>query len=86
MNISLLINMKLPTIVGIFIFISRENFMSSSVKHEKCFITSRPVWSLCVSHFPSLSVLGGLYFANVTFLWTMFRSSMQRSQYDPSTF
>ena len=29
MKISLLINMKMPTIVGIFIFISRENFMLS---------------------------------------------------------
>ena len=28
-NFSLLINMKMPTIVGIFIFISRENFMLS---------------------------------------------------------
>ena len=27
MKFSLLINMKMPTIVGIFIFISRENFM-----------------------------------------------------------
>ena len=29
MKFSLLINMKMPTIVGIFIFISRENFMLS---------------------------------------------------------
>ena len=29
MKISLLINMKMPTIVGIFIFISRENSMLS---------------------------------------------------------
>ena len=28
-EIALLINMKMPTIVGIFIFISRENFMLS---------------------------------------------------------
>ena len=35
-------NMKIPTIVGIFIFISRENFMLSWVEHEKCFITSGP--------------------------------------------
>ena len=27
MKISLLINMKMPTIIGIFIFINRENFM-----------------------------------------------------------
>ena len=31
MKFSLLINMKMPTIVGIFIFISRENFMLSYV-------------------------------------------------------
>ena len=67
MKFSLLINMKMPTIVGIFIFISREifylamfsskkefaiisnlrfisseNFMLSSVEHEKSFITSEP--------------------------------------------
>ena len=37
MKISLLINMKMPTIVGIFIFISRENFLLSLVEHEKKF-------------------------------------------------
>ena len=42
MEIYLLINMKMPTIVGIFIFISRENFMLSWVEHEKSFITSEP--------------------------------------------
>ena len=31
---SLLINMKMPTIVGIFIFISRENFMLSYILQE----------------------------------------------------
>ena len=34
--------MKMPTIVGIFIFFSRENFMLSWDEHEKCFITSGP--------------------------------------------
>ena len=34
--------MKMPTIVGIFIFIGRENFMLSRVEHEKSFITSGP--------------------------------------------
>ena len=38
----LLIHMKMPTIVRIFIFISRENFMPSRVELEKCFITSGP--------------------------------------------
>ena len=40
MKISLLINMKMPTIVGIFIFISREHFVLSWVEHERSFITS----------------------------------------------
>ena len=31
--------MKMPTIVGIFIFISGENFMFNWVKHEQSFIT-----------------------------------------------
>ena len=35
MKISLQINMKMPTIVGIFIFISREIFMLSNVLQEK---------------------------------------------------
>ena len=35
-------NMKMPTVVGIFIFISRENFMLSCVEHEKGFLTSGP--------------------------------------------
>ena len=34
--------MKMPTIVGIFIFISREIFMLSWIEHEKSFITSGP--------------------------------------------
>ena len=47
MKISLLINMKMPTIVGIFIFISRETFMLSWVEHEKFFVTLGPgVWNL----------------------------------------
>ena len=29
--------MKMPTIVGIFIYISRENFMLSWAEHEKSF-------------------------------------------------
>ena len=42
MKISLVINMKMPTVVGIFMFISRENFMLSLFEHEKSFITSGP--------------------------------------------
>ena len=42
MKISLLINMKMKIIVGIFMFISRESFMLSQVEHEKRLITSGP--------------------------------------------
>ena len=38
----LLINAKMPTIVGILTFMSRINFMLSSVEYEKSFITSGP--------------------------------------------
>ena len=31
----LFINVKMPTIVGILIFMSRKNFMLNSVEHEK---------------------------------------------------
>ena len=36
----MLINVKMPTIVGILTFISRINFVLSRVEHEKSFITS----------------------------------------------
>ena len=38
--IYLLINVKMPTIVGILTFMSRINFLLSYVEHEKSFITS----------------------------------------------
>ena len=38
----MLINVKMPTIVGILTFISRINFVISRVEHEKSFITSKP--------------------------------------------
>ena len=41
----LLINVKMPTIVGILTFMSRINFMLSWVENEKSFITSGP-WFL----------------------------------------
>ena len=37
-----LIKVKMPTTVGILTFMSRKNFMLSSVEHEKSFRTSRP--------------------------------------------
>ena len=36
----MLINVKMPTIVGILTFMSRINFMLSWVEHEQSFITS----------------------------------------------
>ena len=38
----LLINVKMPKIVGISTFMSRINFVLSSVEHEKSFITFKP--------------------------------------------
>ena len=42
--------MKMPTLVGIFIFTSRENFMLSWVEHEKRFITFEPDLNLRRAH------------------------------------
>ena len=38
----MLINVKMPTIVGIFTFMSMINFMLSYVEHEKGFLISGP--------------------------------------------
>ena len=38
----LLINVKMPSIVGILTFMSRKNFLLSSIEHEKSFRTSGP--------------------------------------------
>ena len=42
----MLINVKMPTIVGILTFIGRINFVLSRVEHGKSFITSgiHKVW------------------------------------------
>ena len=62
----LLINVKMPTIVGILTFVSRKNSMLSWVEHEKSFIASGLIWicnvcldlSQCVkSYGSSLAVL-----------------------------
>ena len=37
------LNVKMPTIVGILTFMSMKNFMLNSIEHEKSFITSGPV-------------------------------------------
>ena len=39
----MLINVKMPTIVGILAFMSMINFVLSRVEHKKSFITSGPV-------------------------------------------
>ena len=40
----MLINVKMPTIVGILTFISRINFVLDWAEHGKSFITSRPAF------------------------------------------
>ena len=42
MKFFLLINIKMPTFVGILIFISRKNFMLNWGEYEKSFIASGP--------------------------------------------
>ena len=47
-----LINVKMPTIVGILTFMSGKNFMLSWVEHEKSFITSGPdLWKIQVEFY-----------------------------------
>ena len=55
----MLINVKIPTIVGILTFTSRINFVLSWFEHEKSFITSVPGWTFCWACF------GSKLFANV---------------------
>ena len=38
----MLMNINMPSLIGIFIFISRDNFMLSSAEQENSFITSGP--------------------------------------------
>ena len=42
MLFSPLINVKMPTTVGMFTFMSRKKIILSRVKHEKCFISTGP--------------------------------------------
>ena len=44
----MLINVKMPTIVGILTLMSRINFVLSGVEHEKSFITSGPGFGVCL--------------------------------------
>ena len=55
----MLINVKMPTIVGILTFMSRINFVLSWVEHEKSFITMGPC-----HYFHTIMALG-----KVTFHW-----------------
>ena len=58
--------LKMPTVVGIFIFISRENFMLSWVEHEKKFynLRARPTFvKFCHRLFSKVSV------ASISWLW-----------------
>ena len=49
----LLINVKMPIIVGILTFMSRINFMLSLVEHEKSFIALRP-WKATILNVPKI--------------------------------
>ena len=58
MLIFLLIDVKMPTTVGILIFMSRKNFMLNCIEHEKSFITSGldpqyDQWQHILSYLPS---------------------------------
>ena len=45
----MLINFKMPTVVGILTFMSMINFFFSWVEHEKSFMTSEPDYCSCFS-------------------------------------
>ena len=61
-------NMKMPAIVGIFIFISRENFMLSWVEHVKCFITSGP--GQYISACQTYQNIPSVFKVKTNWLWT----------------
>ena len=63
MKISLLINTRMPNIVGIFKIITWENFMLSWAEHEKSFIISGARLFLQVIYFSYSSQV--LYFTNM---------------------
>ena len=62
----LLMNVKMPTIVGIFTFVSRKNFMLSSVEHEIIFITSGPGWIVLDSN---IQIVLMLIFQTIMIVW-----------------
>ena len=59
--IFLLINVKMPIIIGVLTFMSRKNFMLNCVEHENGFITSDP-------EFPRILFRTSIYCQNVIFL------------------
>ena len=63
-----LINVKMPTIIGIFTFMSRKNFMLSRVEHENlgAFITSGPGLGENVLRWFTFVLLLRLYAERVT--------------------
>ena len=63
----MLINVKMPTIVGILTFISMINFMLSWVEHEKSFITSGPgfVFQVCMLGDLTLLLLPAIFFFQI---------------------
>ena len=52
----MLINVKMPTLVGILTFMSMINFMLGSVEHEKRFITSGPDFNLRCTDMPTFAL------------------------------
>ena len=73
MKISLLIDMKLPTIAGIFIFISRENFMLTRVKHEKFYkLGCQIIQNLVIHKLVGLEFNGPLNTIKVMTCWSVF--------------
>ena len=57
----LLINVKMPTIVGILIFMSRKNSMLNRVEHEKTFITSEQRHMAIIYNTPS-TILSSVFY------------------------
>ena len=55
--IYLLVNVKMPTVVGILTFISRINFKLGRVEHEKSFITSGPVLNMVLDAISGIQVI-----------------------------
>ena len=66
----MLINIKMPAIVGILTFMSRINFVLSSVEPEKSFITSVHGLGLQIGVFYQITIF---LFLNQNMLWLLKR-------------